>query len=62
MCMEVSQKWDLRSDQSRQFLYFLEEEAIPLRGTVRTKKLRFGCLISKEIKQSLDLGSKLVKK
>ena len=27
-----------------------------------TKKLRFGCLISKEFKQSLGLSSKLLKK
>ena len=54
-----------RSGQSRQLLYFLDKETINLRGTDRTKKLRFGCLIrcliSKEFKQSLGLGNKLVK-
>ena len=31
-----------------------------LRGIDSTKKLKLGCLISKEFKESLGLGSKLV--
>ena len=33
-----------------------------LRGIDSTKKLKLGCLISKEFKESLGLGSKLVEK
>ena len=39
--------------------YFLDKEAMNLRGIDRTKKLRFRCLVRKEFEQSLGLGSKL---
>lgn len=41
-------------------LYFSDEQYI-WKELNRTKKLKFGCLISKEFKQSLGLGSKSVK-
>ena len=50
--------WDLRRGQSRQLLYFLDEETINVWRIDRTKKLRLWCLISAESKQSLGLGVK----
>lgn len=58
MHTEISQKQDPRNSQSRWFLHFLDKETINLRGL---DKLQFRCLISKEFKQSLGLGSKLIK-
>ena len=52
----------MSSGKSRWLLYSFEEEMVNLTGIDRTKKLWFGCLISKKFKSNLSLGSKLVKK
>lgn len=52
-----SKKWP----KPGSFLYFLDKETMHVRGIDRTKELRLGCLIRKEFKQSLGLGSKLAK-
>ena len=42
MLTEVLQKWDLRSDQKRNLLYFLDKDTINLREVDRPKNINLG--------------------